>query len=1344
MPRNENWHHARSPSTPIHAHLAKLSQSYMPMSSKVSNRDEESNVDERDDVSAPPRGFRGHEDLFQPLHQSFFSLITAAGSRRDIRSGSDDSADSDVDNIGTSKHKDNRSSQDKRDRRRERQYLRSRFMRDLSPLHQSQSKAKRDRSQKETHAEQDKSRDDVLAASARTDDSLSEHISSVHLHHHTRQVDGAEADDEGRRDDYRDASMEEEKHTAEITQRLKDTFGLSNPETIISENRAWFIREVLLQGYMYITEEHICFYAYLPSQPMGSGKTGYLSKLRHNYIRYTRYWFSLRNDVLVYYSDPSDTYFPGGHIDLRHGVSANQKNGDSRSKDFSVTTKNRTYYFRADSANSAKSWVDSIREVIFRTSNKGDNVKLCIPIQNIVDMEESMMFHCAEAVKLRVIESDETYALDEYMFGFLAHNQDVTSMLKSLIDSRGFRRDGHDTLAESLDEGQGLPRVPLQESVRGTIRSRSAAPRGRSRGKNLTSGTMRSEGGAPTLKPTVRPARARSEGDARGLLRRPGAVGPTFYNAQDLLVDRSGQSLTPPIIVQEDTESVSPALKASTTTYPSTQPPPRSTDLHTDQTSLLTDIDDAQHQTSIASKAASQGQQKQQDAVVATSLSTGPGALHELVKYGTYSLQRAAELADNIKTRGKRVSSLLTSSPLGYYEKVSGMLNAPSRHYNENEDIVISDEEDAHSAQEHGNRFREHFGLSAAEKLMATHFAYLHRTLPLYGKIYIGNTTICFRSLLPGTKTLMVLPLKDIENIEQERGFQFGYHGLAIIIRGHEELFFQLRSEQSRDDCAVMLLRNIEALRNNPLPGSEYSEQGAAEFGPRNTQVSMDSSATNLMASHSSAGSNPVLFDDPRASIINFTPSEPLRITCLTIGSRGDVQPYIALAKGLMAEGHILKIATHKEFEPWIRKHGIAFAPIDGEPAELMRICVENGMFTYSFLREASAKFRGWIDGLLSSSWAACQDCDLLIESPSAMGGIHIAEALGIPYFRAFTMPWTRTRVYPHAFAVPEHKMGGAYNYMTYVMFDTLFWKAIAWQINAWRKKELKLPSTNLDKMQQTRVPFLYNFSPSVVPPPLDYSDWVRVTGYWFLNEATDWTPPDDLIEFMEKAKKDGKKLVYIGFGSIVVADPFALTKTISDAVLKADVRCILSKGWSGRLGHAPSAEELKFRMPEEIYEIGSVPHDWLFARMDAVAHHGGAGTTGASLRAGKPTLIKPFFGDQYFFGNRVEDLGVGIQMKKLNTSLLSRSLWEATRNERMIDKARSLGEKIRSEDGVKTAIEALYRDLEYAQTLSWQKTQRKANASTTNSEESPLDDWTFVSHIAGKDPVMISPPIQQ
>lgn len=422
------------------------------------------------------------------------------------------------------------------------------------------------------------------------------------------------------------------------------------------------------------------------------------------------------------------------------------------------------------------------------------------------------------------------------------------------------------------------------------------------------------------------------------------------------------------------------------------------------------------------------------------------------------------------------------------------------------------------------------------------------------------------------------------------------------------------------------------------------------------------------------------IFDDPHASIVDFKPPEPLKITCLTVGSRGDVQPYIALCKGLLEEGHKPKIATHTEFEPWVRRHGIDFAPIDGDPGELMRICVENGMFTYSFLREASLKFRGWIDSLLASSWKSCQDCDLLIESPSAMAGIHIAEALRIPYFRAFTMPWTRTKAYPHAFAVPEHSMGGVYNYITYMMFDTVFWKAIAGQVNRWREKELGLKATNLDKMQPNKVPFLYNYSPSVVPPPIDYPDCIRVTGYWVLSEGTNWTPPKELSDFIQKARADGKKIVYIGFGSIVVADSAVLTETVVDAVRMADVRCVLSKGWSNRVGDSTRVKpEVPIDLPREIFQIDGAPHDWLFPQMDAVVHHGGAGTTGASLRAGIPTVIKPFFGDQFFFGSRVEDLGVGIYMKRLNVGLLAMSMWQATHNERIVVRARRLGQRIRS-----------------------------------------------------------------
>lgn len=665
--------------------------------------------------------------------------------------------------------------------------------------------------------------------------------------------------------------------------------------------------------------------------------------------------------------------------------------------------------------------------------------------------------------------------------------------------------------------------------------------------------------------------------------------------------------------------------------------------------------------------------------------------LQDMVKAGSFPLQRVAGFAGYLRNRSGRMSRLLATESMGYVEKVSGMWAGGRKHYGEHEGIMSEkclDAEDEEASVGHGDRFRAHFALPQSEKLQATYFGYLHRVLPLYGKIYISNRKFCFRSLLPGTKTKVVLPLKDIENVDKEKGFRFGYHGLVLVIRGHEELFFEFNTADSRDDCVVTLLQNLESVKYMVESGilAQQDQEDASVAKAENDMLQearKDSAGKNeillpkITETPGPDESPPILFDDPRASIINFKPTQSLRVTCLTIGSRGDVQPYIALCKGLIAEGHRPRIATHAEFEPWVRRHGIDFMPVEGDPAELMRICVENGMFTYSFLKEASVKFRGWIDELLSSAWKACQDTDILIESPSAMAGIHIAEALGIPYFRAFTMPWTRTRAYPHAFAVPDHKIGGAYNYFSYVMFDNVFWKAIAGQVNRWRKNELGLRSTNLDKLQPNKVPFLYNFSPHVVVPPLDYSDWVRVTGYWFLDEANDWKPPEELTAFIAKARSDGKKIVYIGFGSIVVSDPAALTKTVVESVLKAGVCCILSKGWSDRLGD-PSAVKTEVPLPPEIHQIKSAPHDWLFAQIDAAVHHGGAGTTGASLRAGLPTIIKPFFGDQFFFGSRIEDLGVGICLRKVNVSMFSRALWEATHSERMIVKARVLGEQIR------------------------------------------------------------------
>jgi len=303
--------------------------------------------------------------------------------------------------------------------------------------------------------------------------------------------------------------------------------------------------------------------------------------------------------------------------------------------------------------------------------------------------------------------------------------------------------------------------------------------------------------------------------------------------------------------------------------------------------------------------------------------------------------------------------------------------------------------------------------------------------------------------------------------------------------------------------------------------------------------------------------------------------------------------------------------------------------------------------------------------------------------------------------------------------------MGGGYNYMSYVMFDQVFWRATAGQINRWRKNLLRLGPTSIDKMEPHKVPFLYNFSPSVVPPPLDWPEWIRITGYWFLDDADvgakKWTPPPGLVQFIDGAHAQGKKVVYIGFGSIVVSDPLTMTKCVIESVLASGVHAILSKGWSDRL-HVKVAEasEPEEPLPPQIYAINSVPHDWLFSRIDAAFHHGGAGTTGASLRAGIPTIIHPFFGDQFFWADRVEALGVGTGVRKLAVPAVTEALVSATTDLKQIDRAKLIGQQIRSENGVANAIESIYRDLEYARSLV------KRHSGDTDEGEEGLDESTI------------------
>jgi UDP:flavonoid glycosyltransferase YjiC (YdhE family) len=251
-----------------------------------------------------------------------------------------------------------------------------------------------------------------------------------------------------------------------------------------------------------------------------------------------------------------------------------------------------------------------------------------------------------------------------------------------------------------------------------------------------------------------------------------------------------------------------------------------------------------------------------------------------------------------------------------------------------------------------------------------------------------------------------------------------------------------------------------------------------------------------------------------------------------------------------------------------------------------------------------------------------------------------------------------------------------------------MMWQPFRIADKAARKKVLGLPPAPIMGPFKTKplqmTPILYGYSPSVIPQPKDWEERNRVTGYWFVDEDHDWEPPQALEAFLA----DGPPPVYVGFGSMTSRNPEKTADIVLKALKKTGQRAVIFSGWGGLR---------KDDVPPSVFMTEDVPHAWLFPRMAAIVHHGGAGTTASGLRSGVPSILVPFFGDQPFWGQRVADLGVGpqpIPYKKLSVDGLAEAIKIAVENSEMRDLAASLGSKIQAEDGVTCAVEHIQRSL--------------------------------------------------
>ncbi|KAE8361011.1 hypothetical protein BDV27DRAFT_167263 [Aspergillus caelatus] len=453
-----------------------------------------------------------------------------------------------------------------------------------------------------------------------------------------------------------------------------------------------------------------------------------------------------------------------------------------------------------------------------------------------------------------------------------------------------------------------------------------------------------------------------------------------------------------------------------------------------------------------------------------------------------------------------------------------------------------------------------------------------------------------------------------------------------------------------------------------------------------------------------------------RPSLIRHDGAQfPVRLNVVihVVGSRGDVQPFIALGRAMKRHGHRVRLATHLVFRDFVKENGLEFFNIGGDPAELMSFMVKNDKLIpkmETLVQGAIGKRRKDIRLMLGGCWRSCIEAgegidltsddpitaapfvaDAIVANPPSFAHVHCAEKMGVPLHLMFTMPWSPTQAFAHPLAnvrVRDTKPSVA-NFASYALMEMVMWQGVGDLINAFRRFELGLEQLDVMRapslIPRLRVPFTYMWSPSLLPKPDDWQEHIDITGFNFLPANADYVPPSDLVEFLD----GGPPPLYIGFGSIVVDDPDALTKTILDAVEMTGQRALVSKGWGG-LG----AE--KINRPD-VFFLGNCPHDWLFKRVSCVIHHGGAGTTAAGLALGRPTTVVPFFGDQPFWGALIASNGAGpapIPFKKLTADRLADAIHFCLKAS-TIDKAQELSGKMRSEDGARDSLHSFHSQLD-------------------------------------------------
>ena len=411
-----------------------------------------------------------------------------------------------------------------------------------------------------------------------------------------------------------------------------------------------------------------------------------------------------------------------------------------------------------------------------------------------------------------------------------------------------------------------------------------------------------------------------------------------------------------------------------------------------------------------------------------------------------------------------------------------------------------------------------------------------------------------------------------------------------------------------------------------------------------------------------------------------------MRFTMVSIGSTGDVRPYVLLGRELKRRGHEVKIACFSQFDKLVTGAGLEFHPLSGNIVDIMgRVMTGNGL---AFLPHFESAIKGDLPSLMKDIQEACDDADVLMCTFFGSVIYAIAEKKQIPCIQTHYFPMDLNSNTPITCAPGLH-VGKVWNQATYKMGYFLINSLEKRYLAEWRKEEgmrpkkIKLHPDYF--VNGHHIPVLYAMSPILVPRPLTWDEHFHMTGFWMDNRIGEYEPSPALAAFLA----EGEKPVYIGFGSMVSGDMGKTLGIVLDAIKQAGVRAVIARGWGG--------DQINTIDKSRVFAADYLPHDWLFPRMAGVVHHGGAGTTAAGILAGCPTLVIPFGGDQPFWGDRVYRLGVGpkaIRRDSLTAEKLARALRELVGTPSYAVAAQELGSRMRMENGVSNAADIIEREI--------------------------------------------------